>query len=52
MQRINFALNTIPYYDGNTNTLNMFVNAVNSVLALLGMIQPEFKSKTIQTQIL
>ena len=41
MQRLNFALNTIPYYDGNTSTLNMFVNAVNSVLALLGMIQSE-----------
>jgi len=41
MQRINFALNTIPYYDGNTNALNMFINAVNSVLTLLGMIQPE-----------
>ena len=49
MQRMNFALNTIPYYDGNTNTLNMFVNAVNSVLALLGMIQPELDAFEIAT---
>ena len=49
MQRMNFALNTIPYYDGNTNTLNMFVNAINSVLALLGMIQPELDAFDIAT---
>ena len=40
MQRINFALNTIPHYDGNINTLNMFINSVSLVLDLLGTIQP------------
>ena len=38
---MNFALNTILHYDGNINTLNIFINAVNSVLELVGMIQPE-----------
>ena len=46
MQRMNFALNTIPHYDRNINTLN---NAVNSVLELLGMIQPELDLFEIST---
>ena len=50
MQKINFALNTIPCYDGNVNTLNMFINSVNMVIDLLGTIQPEldvFEGSTV-----
>ena len=50
IQRINFALNSIPHYDGNINTLNMFINSANLVLDLLGTIQPEldvFEGSTI-----
>ena len=50
IQIINFALNTIPHYDGNMNTLNMFINSVNLVLDLLGTIQPEldvFEGSTV-----
>ena len=49
MQKMNFALNTIPHYDGNINTLNIFINAVNSVLELLRMVQPELYVFEIST---
>jgi len=41
LQKINFALNTIPCYDGNVNSLNIFINAVELVLNLLRSLQPE-----------
>jgi len=41
LQRINFALNTIPCYDGNVNSLNIFINAAEFVLNLLRTLQPE-----------
>ena len=41
IQKINFALNTIPQYDGNANSLNIFISAVEIVLNLLRTLQPE-----------
>ena len=41
LQRNNFTLNTIPYYDGNVNSLNVFINAVELVWNLLRTLQPE-----------
>ena len=49
MQRMIFALNTISHYDGNINTLNTFINTVNYVLELLGMIQPQLDLFEIST---
>ena len=41
LQRINFALNTIPYYDGNVNSLHVFISALELVLNLLRSLQTE-----------
>ena len=41
MQRINFALNTIPQYDGSIYSLNIYIGSVDSVSELLSTLQPE-----------
>ena len=52
LQRINFALSTIPHYDGNVNTLNVFINAVTLVNELLQSINPPLDAFEISTAFL
>ena len=35
MQKINFALNTIPQYDGNINSLNIYIGSVDLVSRII-----------------
>ena len=37
-QKLNFALNSVPVYNGDPNKLSQFVNAVNTVQTLFGTL--------------
>lgn len=38
--KINFALNSIPTYNGDPNKLSTFINAVNTIQTILGTLNP------------
>ena len=41
MQKINFAFNTIPQYDGSLNSLIIYISSVDLVTELLSALQPK-----------